>query len=54
MFYLNILNTNNSLNTRITNLFRIKNNKINDELSITSRFYLENSLSGKEVENLYE
>ena len=45
---------NNSLTTKIGKLLRLNNNKANDEISLTSRFYLENSISGKEVEEFYE
>ena len=33
---------------------KLRNNKVNDEISLTSRFYLENSISGKEIDDFYE
>ena len=50
----NILKTNNSLSTIISNILMIRNNKVNNEFSLTSRFYLENSINGKKVEEFYE
>ena len=50
----NIINTNASLTARTGKLLNLRNNKVNDEMSLTSRFYLENIISGKEIEELYE
>ena len=50
----NIINTNASLTTRTGKILNLRNNKVNDEMSLTSRFYLENIISGKEIEELYE
>ena len=50
----NILYTNNSLNEKISKIKKLRNNKVNDEISLTSRFYLENSISGKEIDDFYE
>ena len=50
----NVLNTNISLSEKINDIFQINNHKINDEISLTCRFYLQNSISGKQVEELYE
>ena len=50
----NIFNLNNSLTTKIRNLSGLTNKKANNEISLTSRFYLENSISGKEIEEFYE
>ena len=50
----NIFNLNNSLTTKIRNLSGLTNKKANNEISLTSRFYLENSISGKEIKEFSE
>ena len=50
----NILATNNSLTTKMMKLNDLRNNLANNEISLTVRFYLENYLNGKEVEEIYE
>ena len=50
----NELNNENNLLSILKNIRKIKNNKFNDEISLSARFYLENSESGKQIEELYE
>ena len=51
----NIIETQNNLNNKIAKINE-KNNKLkeNDFYSFVSKYYLENSLSGKQIFNLYE
>ena len=49
----NELNNENNLLSILKNIRKIKNNKINDDISLSARFYLENSESGKQIEELY-
>ena len=50
----NILNTDTTLKEKLANIKKLRNNKFNDEISLSARFYLENSESGKQIEDLYE
>ena len=50
----NELNNENKLSSILNNIRKIRNNKANDEISLSSRFYLENSESGKQINELYE
>ena len=44
----------NNLTSILRNINKIKNNKSNDEISLSEKFYLANSESGKQIEELYE
>ena len=50
----NVLSTQKSLKEKIEKIKELKNNKYNDEFSLAARYYLENSESGKQIEQLYE
>ena len=50
----NVLTTQKSLNEKLALIRKLKNNKYNDEFSFAARFYLENSESGKQIEQFYE
>ena len=42
------------LKTRASAVYTLINNKINDEFSLSARFYLENSENGKQINEFYE
>ena len=48
------ISTYNNLVSILRNIYKLKNNKSNDEVSLSSRFYLQNSESGKQIEEFYE
>ena len=48
------ISTYNKLVSILRNIYKLKNNKSNDEVSLSSRFYLQNSESGKQIEEFYE
>ena len=50
----NELNKNKNLKTITDNMIKLRNNKLNDEFSLSARFYLHNSLSGEQIKELYE
>ena len=45
---------NNNLSLILSNIRALENNKFNDEYSLSVKFYLENSESGKQLKELYE
>jgi len=50
----NIKTTQKSLSDKLTKIREFKNSKKNDEFSVAAKYYLENSESGKQIEQLYE
>ena len=50
----NELNNENKLKSILNNIRLIRNDKSNDEISLSARFYLENSESGRQIEELYQ
>ena len=50
----NVQTTEKNLNSKLAEIRKLKNSKFNDEFSLSARFYLENSESGKQIEELYE
>lgn len=50
----NVINTQTSLDEKLSEIRKLRNRKNNDEFSLSSRFYLEISESGKQIEELYE
>ena len=50
----NEMENKNNLPAIITKIKTLKNGKLNDEISLSSRFYLENSESGRQIKELYE
>jgi len=48
------ISTYNKLASILRNIYKLKNNKSNDEVSLSARFYLQNSESGKQIEEFYE
>jgi len=51
---INNISTYNNLTSILRNIYKLKNNKSNDEVSLSARFYLQNSESGRQIEELYE
>ena len=49
-----IKETSTILKAKGTTIYKTRNGKKNDEFSLASRFYLENSLNGLQIEELYE
>ncbi len=50
----NDVSNSNNLTPIISNMRKLKNNKLNDDISLASRFYLHNSKSGEQIIELYE
>ena len=50
----NVINTQKTLAEKIAKIMQLKNRKVNDEFSLSARFYLENSDSGRQITELYE
>ena len=50
----NVKTTTKSLSDKLAKIKELKNSKQNDEFSLAARYYLENSESGKQIEQLYE
>ena len=50
----NVKTTQKSLSEKLAKIRAIKNSKNNDEFSLAAKYYLENSESGKQIEELYE
>ena len=50
----NVKTTQKSLSDKLTKIRELKNSKNNDEFSVAAKYYLENSESGKQIEQLYE
>ena len=50
----NDLNNNNILSQILSNIYSISSNKENDEFSLSSRYYLENSEIGRQIQELYK
>ena len=50
----NVLDTSKNLAPRLARIMQLENGKSNTEYSLSSRFYLENSENGRQVEELYE
>jgi len=50
----NDLKNSNELKQIITNMYNLKNKKLNDDFSLSARFYLHNSKSGEQINELYE
>ena len=50
----NSLSRYNNLASIFRNIHKLKNNKSNDEISLSSKFYLGNSEFGNQIEELYE
>ena len=50
----NIIKTKNNLNNKISQINLINNNKVNDLFSFSSKYYLEDLLSGYQISSLYE
>ena len=48
------ISTYNNLVSILGNIYKLKINKSNDEVSLSARFYLQNSESGKQIEEFYE
>ena len=49
-----IQRTNTNLTNKAKEIYKIKNGKQNDELSLACRFYLENSQNGWQIEDIYQ
>jgi hypothetical protein len=50
----NVLDTSKNLMPKLVKIMQLKNGKSNTEISLSSRFYLENSENGRQIEELYE
>ena len=50
----NVIDTQKTLTQKINKIMQLKNKKTNDEYSLSTRFYLENSNSGRQITELYE
>jgi len=50
----NAIETQKNLALKLAKIRQLKNKKSNDEYSLSARFYLENSESGRQIEELYE
>ena len=50
----NVIDTQKNLALKIDKIMELKNKKTNNEYSLSSRFYLENSDSGRQITELYE
>ena len=51
---INNISTYNNLTSILRNIYKLNNNKSNDEVSLSARFYLQNSESGRQIEEFYE